>query len=73
MVFHAVHEDVRTRPVGKVSLDCLVGAVGVADKDVKPFSIIASRRSFISAGSREICREPATKAVARHVRELSDR
>jgi hypothetical protein len=63
MVLHAVHEDARIRPVGKVTLDRFVGAVGVADEDLNPFSIIASRRLLTSAGTCEICREPATKTI----------
>jgi hypothetical protein len=35
VVLHAVHDDVRVRPVGKVPLHRLVGAVGVTDKDLK--------------------------------------
>jgi hypothetical protein len=36
VILHAVHEDVRIRPVGKVPLNRLVVAVGVADEDLKP-------------------------------------
>jgi len=32
-----VHEDVRVRPVGKVPLDRLVGAVRITDEDLKAF------------------------------------
>jgi hypothetical protein len=58
-----MHEDVRIRLVGKVPLDRFVGSVGVADEDLKPFSIIVSRRFLTSAGSHDICRESATKTV----------
>lgn len=36
VVLHAVHEDVRMRPVGEVPLNRLVGAVGIPDEDLKP-------------------------------------
>lgn len=35
MVLHAVHENVRIRPVGKVPLDRLVGAVRITDENLK--------------------------------------
>ena len=35
VVLHAVHENVRVRFVGQVSLDGLVGTVGVADEDLE--------------------------------------
>jgi hypothetical protein len=40
-----------------------LGAVGVTDEDLKPVSVIVLRRASRSTGSRETCREPATKAV----------
>jgi hypothetical protein len=35
VVLHAVHDDVRVRPVGEVPLDRLVSAVSVTDEDLK--------------------------------------
>jgi hypothetical protein len=35
MVLHAVHKDIRIRPVSKVPLNRFVGAVGVTDEDLK--------------------------------------